>query len=186
MVVIWGDDQYENFKEDIIPAFCVLAFDHAEVTPWKRQSARGLGSNTSGARTPKPPSVFRFTARQANTWRVACWSASIDVAYAYQPLHHEGIGHAFVNTVLFLDYDRTGFPYPILPFQVNCYGSRVIAQHGYRSSLAAPLDGGRPRSSIAIAQALPGGRRGDGASLSGEPVARGADRFLELVACVSY
>jgi len=24
-VVVWGDDQYENFKEDIIPPFCVLA-----------------------------------------------------------------------------------------------------------------------------------------------------------------
>src|SRR5439155_1366694 len=26
-VVVWGDDQYENFKEDIIPPFCVLAYD---------------------------------------------------------------------------------------------------------------------------------------------------------------
>ena len=25
-VVIWGDDQYENFKEDVIPPFCVMAF----------------------------------------------------------------------------------------------------------------------------------------------------------------
>ena len=24
-VLIWGDDQYENFNEDIIPPFCVLA-----------------------------------------------------------------------------------------------------------------------------------------------------------------
>jgi len=27
LVLIWGDDQYENFKEDIIPPFCVLAYD---------------------------------------------------------------------------------------------------------------------------------------------------------------
>jgi hypothetical protein len=26
-VVIWGDDQYENFNEDIIPPFCILAYD---------------------------------------------------------------------------------------------------------------------------------------------------------------
>src|SRR5260370_8906344 len=26
-VVIWGDDQYENFKEDVIPPFCVLAYE---------------------------------------------------------------------------------------------------------------------------------------------------------------
>ena len=27
LVLIWGDDQYENFREDIIPAFCVLGLD---------------------------------------------------------------------------------------------------------------------------------------------------------------
>ena len=34
IVLIWGDDQYENFKEDIIPAFCVLAYDQFEGTPF--------------------------------------------------------------------------------------------------------------------------------------------------------
>ncbi|HEY7648849.1 MAG TPA: extradiol ring-cleavage dioxygenase, partial [Methylomirabilota bacterium] len=33
-VVIWGDDQYENFKEDVIPPFCVLAYDAIEHRPW--------------------------------------------------------------------------------------------------------------------------------------------------------
>src|SRR5207253_10877678 len=27
VVVIWGDDQHENFTEDVIPPFCVLAYD---------------------------------------------------------------------------------------------------------------------------------------------------------------
>ena len=53
--------------------------------------------------------------------------AGFDVSYAYKPLHHQ-LGHAFLNTLLFLDYDRKGFPYPVVPFQVNCYGRRVIAQ----------------------------------------------------------
>jgi hypothetical protein len=30
----WGDDQYENFQEDIIPAFCVLAYESIEHRPW--------------------------------------------------------------------------------------------------------------------------------------------------------
>src|SRR5262245_66503827 len=30
LVVIWGDDQYENFKEDVIPPFCVLAYESIE------------------------------------------------------------------------------------------------------------------------------------------------------------
>ena len=27
-VLIWGDDQYENFKEDIVPGYCIAAYDH--------------------------------------------------------------------------------------------------------------------------------------------------------------
>jgi hypothetical protein len=61
--------------------------------------------------------------------------ADFDVAYAYKPLHMD-LGHAFLNSVLFLDWDRQGFPYPLVPFQVNCYGRRVISQQGYRESLA--------------------------------------------------
>ena len=26
-VLIWGDDQYENFREDCVPAFSILAYD---------------------------------------------------------------------------------------------------------------------------------------------------------------
>ena len=63
-----------------------------------------------------------------------------DVSYAYRPLHHQ-LGHAFLNTLLFLDYDRQGFPYPVLPFQVNCYGRRVIAQQaGVRSLSELPAE----------------------------------------------
>jgi hypothetical protein len=136
-VVIWGDDQYENFKEDIIPPFCILAYDQAEVAPWDQLERFGLGSNVWGE---EPDKVFRFAVhRQAGKYLARrLLERGIDVAYAYQPLHKQGLGHAFVNTVLFLDYDRSGFPYPILPFQVNCYGRRVIAQRGYRASLAAP------------------------------------------------
>jgi hypothetical protein len=52
-----------------------------------------------------------------------------DTAYAYKPLHHP-LGHAFTNAVMYLDYDRKGFDYAILPFAINCYGRRVLAQRG--------------------------------------------------------
>jgi hypothetical protein len=61
-----------------------------------------------------------------------------DVAYAYKPLHHD-LGHAFINAVLYLDYDRQGFSYPVVPFQVNCYGRRVVSQRGGAGSLERPL-----------------------------------------------
>ena len=65
------------------------------------------------------------------------------MSYAYQGLHHPGIAHAFLNAILYLDYDRKGFPYPIIPMQINCYGARVISYQGFLSSLAdvdRPLD----------------------------------------------
>jgi hypothetical protein len=141
LVVIWGDDQYENFKEDIIPPFCILAFDSVDVKPWARQSALGLANNAWGE---DAATTFRLAVhREAGKYLAGgLLQRDIDVSYAYKPLHHDGLGHAFVNTVLFLDYDRVGFPYPILPFQVNCYGSRVIAQRGYRANLSAPLGEG--------------------------------------------
>ena len=36
-LLIWGDDQYENFQEDIIPPFCVLAWDDIACQPLKRR-----------------------------------------------------------------------------------------------------------------------------------------------------
>src|SRR5258706_16407745 len=33
VVVIWGDDQHENFTADVIPPFCVLAYDKVQPRP---------------------------------------------------------------------------------------------------------------------------------------------------------
>jgi hypothetical protein len=124
VVLIWGDDQYENFKEDIIPPFCVLAYERFETKPWEEYR----GPNAWDEPKDKTfvyqgqPHVGKFLATQL-------LEAGFDVSYAYKPLHHP-LGHAFLNTLLFLDYDRQGFPYAVLPFQVNCYGRRVIAQRG--------------------------------------------------------
>jgi hypothetical protein len=38
VIVMFGDDQYENFKEDIVPPFAVLAYDQHEVEPWKNRA----------------------------------------------------------------------------------------------------------------------------------------------------
>ena len=124
VVVIWGDDQYENFKEDIIPPFCLMAYDAFEVLPWEAYR----GTNVWGEPKDKTfayqghPAAAKFLASEL-------LETGFDLAYAYRPLHHQ-LGHAFLNTLLFLDYDRQGFPYPVVPFQVNCYGRRVIAQRG--------------------------------------------------------
>jgi hypothetical protein len=135
VVIIWGDDQYENFKEDIIPPFCVQAFDEVEARPWRRE---GIAPNIWGE---GPDTAFRVRGhREAGKYLVrGLLEQDIDMAYAYKPLHHAGLAHAFLNTIMFLDYDRVGFPHPVITFQVNCYGRRVIAQRGGRGDLANPL-----------------------------------------------
>ena len=135
VVVIWGDDQHENFTEDIIPPFCVLAYDEVEARHRQRDSA---ASNVWGE---GPDTVFKIKGhREASKYLTRrLLEQNVDMSYAYRPLHHQGLAHAFLNTILYLDYDRVGFPYPVIAFQVNCYGRRVISQRGGRGSLAHPL-----------------------------------------------
>jgi hypothetical protein len=40
---------------------------------------------------------------------------------------------------MFLDWDRGGFDYPLVPCAVNCYGRMLMGTHGYLPSLAQPL-----------------------------------------------
>ena len=48
------------------------------------------------------------------------------------------LAHAFTNTLLYLDWDRRGFPYPVMPFAINCYGSNLIhAKGGMRGAVPA-------------------------------------------------
>jgi hypothetical protein len=143
-VLIWGDDQYENFQEDVVPPFCVLAYDDLEVRPWAQ-------AKESAIMAGKPniwdePADKRFSVRvhreAAKHLARELLGAGFDVAYAYKPLHHAGLPHAFLNAILYLDFDRRGFGYPVVPFQVNCYGELVISYRGFLSRWA---ERGRPR-----------------------------------------
>lgn len=153
-VIIWGDDQYENFKEDIVPAFAVLAYEDVRVFPWKHASESAMfdaskqdewgggkpnvwheGAETSFVLRGKPDAAKHIASELLK--------AEFDIAYAYKPLHHPGLAHAFLNAALYLDYDRKGFSYPIVPMSINCYGSKIISYRGFISRWAdrdRPLD----------------------------------------------
>jgi hypothetical protein len=134
-VVIWGDDQYENFKEDIIPPFCLLAYESITAKPWEEHASPNAWNE------PKDQTfVYKGHPGGAKFIASGLLETGFDASYAYRPLHHP-LGHAFLNTLLYLDYDRKGFPYPVVPFQINCYGRRVIAQQaGVRSLSELPSD----------------------------------------------
>lgn len=133
-VLIWGDDQHENFQDDIIPSFCVLAYDAVDVKPW---SKAGAPPNRWGE-TADTAFHIRGHKQAAKYLASALIEQNFDLAYAYRPLHVP-LGHAFTNSVLFLDWDRRGFDIPVVPFAINCYGRRVIAARGYMESLANPI-----------------------------------------------
>ena len=119
-ILIWGDDQYENFKEDLVPPYCVYAYDSFE-----------FGSPPQNVWNEPAEKKFRLPGHLPAAKHLASRliEAGFDSAYAYKPLHHP-LGHAFANAILYLDYDRKGFNYPMIPFAINCYGRRVIAQRG--------------------------------------------------------
>ena len=122
-VVIWGDDQYENFRNDCIPAFCVYIFDHAVSRPYNPRFFGGVG-NIWGL----PADAELMVRGHRDGARSLCQSLlgqGFDIAYSYETRHRDGLAHSFNNAILYLDYERSGFPYPIVPFHVNCYGNRL-------------------------------------------------------------
>ena len=138
-VLIFGDDQYENFREDLIPPFCVYALDECNLAARRgggEGRPAGAGSNGEQNRAasagpiptasvltqPVQPTVPGH--KQAGTFLAnGLTQRGFDVACSWKMHHMAGLGHAFVSTVSYLDWDRKGFPYPVIPFHVNCYGS---------------------------------------------------------------
>jgi hypothetical protein len=123
-LVIWGDDQYECFTEDCVPPFCVFVVDEVLCAPFA-----SVPDNVWGEPADKAFAVRghleggKYLARRLI-------EEDCDVSYAYRVRHPHGLAHAFVNTLLYLDHDRTGFPHPVVPFHVNCYGSSVVRSRG--------------------------------------------------------
>jgi hypothetical protein len=124
-VMIWGDDQHENFVEDIIPAFCVLAYENIEAKPWRLKAPGMPGSANVWREGRDYYYSIRCHREGAKFLASGLLSEGFDIAYAYKPLHLDGIGHAFLNSVAYLDYDRKGFEHSLVCITVNCYGRRV-------------------------------------------------------------
>lgn len=120
-VLIFGDDQYENFREDGVPSFCVFALDQITTPPhpnnvWNEGKDKIL-------RTRGHAEAGRYLAK-------ALLEDGFDTSYAYTMRYEHGLPHAFANALLYLDYDRRGMDFPVLPFHVNCYGSSTLAKRG--------------------------------------------------------
>lgn len=138
-VLVWGDDQYEQFTEECIPPFNVFILDEIECQPYLR-----------GAFSPGAKNVWSEPADKVFRWRGHREGASyltqrlmernFDISYAYRLRESGVLSHSFLNTLLYLDWDRTGFNYPVVPFHVNCYGSTIVRSRGGLGHLTGPGD----------------------------------------------
>jgi hypothetical protein len=129
-VLIWGDDQYEQFREDCVPPFNIFIFDQFECQPYLRTSSVNPGAGNIW----KEPidKVFRYRGHVpgASYLTQRLIESSFDMAYSYKMRDGEPLPHSFLNTIQYLDHERKGFDYPVVPFHVNCYGSTVIRSRG--------------------------------------------------------
>ena len=178
-VVIFGDDQYENFREDIIPPFCVLAYDGFQCAPFTRRD--GSPRRNVWDEPADKTFTYRGHPEAARLLAGGLLDSGVDMAYAYRPLHEPGLAHAFINTLLYLDYDREGFDFPVIPFAVNCYGRGVISNRG--GILPHKVNGQtlEPDPPGPSAPALHGSGRRRGPRAAGKPLARRAGSLVKLV-----
>ena len=166
-VIIFGDDQYENFKEDVIPPFNVYCMDAFPTQPFAMLKALGAAANIWNV-APDHHFDVPGAGRLARGIVDGVISRDCPIAYSYRYLNQNHLTHAFANAIVYLDWDRRGWPYPIIPISVNCYGSGVIHTRGGMAQLfdrrpeaekdpyldfpgpAAPT----PRSCFAVGQTL--------------------------------
>src|SRR5205823_14669481 len=88
VVLIWGGDQYENFRADGVPSFCVFALDAIDSRPFGRPG-RGDHGNVRGE---SPDKVVRVDGHRAAGCYLAAEliKADFDVSYAYAMRHDLG------------------------------------------------------------------------------------------------
>ncbi len=128
-IVIIADDQYENFKEDIIPPFCIFGMDDEfEQEPWNH----GFQANKENYWGEPHDQKIKFYGHREGAKYITSGLLERGVAmpYAYKLSNSPVLAHGFNYTVLYMDYDRQGFDHPIIPLHVNCYGSSVISAEG--------------------------------------------------------
>jgi hypothetical protein len=137
-IVIWGDDQYEQFREECVPPFNVFMLDELECQPYLQKTAANPGAKNIWKEPIEKKFHFRGHRAGAGYLTKQLIDRDFDVSYSYRVRAGQELPHSFFNTMLYIDYDRTGFDFPIVPFHVNCYGSTVIRSKGGIAHLTEP------------------------------------------------
>ena len=159
------------------PPFCVLAYDTLAFQPFKRLGKRPNiwgepGDKTftwPGHRQGRTPPGEPLCSRPAST----CLRVPAAARRRRRPRVRQ---HAALPRPR-----PPGVPVSDPPVTVNCYGRDVVRNRGGGSRSRR-----RGRPARALAAPVLRARTGDGAHLPGQPLARGPDGLLELVARVPH
>src|SRR5260370_7417012 len=100
-VLIWGDDQYENFREDGVPSFCVFALDEIDSKPYARPGRSNANVWGEGADTVIHTKGHHTA---ASTLAASLITADYDVSYAYPIRSANPLPHSLLTTPLSLHY----------------------------------------------------------------------------------
>ncbi len=104
-VLIFGDDQYEVFQEELLPPFAIFAIDE-------------VVCNERGSGKPLTIRGHREAAKYINAELIR---SGFDIGCSLKLRDERGYGHAFTYTVQYLDQEG-GFDHRVIPFSINCYG----------------------------------------------------------------
>ncbi len=156
LLLMFGDDQYENFREEIIPPFCVYIVDAVDCRPLAyTERWAGTAENVWGL----PPDTVITVRGQPEAGRYLVRrliEAGLDMPYAYTTRHERGLAHSFIQALLFLDCDhlrgKGAGPYPSpLPAGEGAAPS-PLAGEGWGGGDVSP--GLAPGSSSAVSLSL--------------------------------
>ena len=180
-IVMWGDDQYENFKEDIVPPFAVLAYEDQDIQPWAhRRSPRQPVERAGRQELPRarPQGGGQVPREQADRGRDRCrlcLQAAAPPDGARVREHRAAARRRAARVRL-----SAGAVFGEL--------LRAAGQRGARAAAAAGDEGRHPQPRPALAQPAPlhAGRRRHRADHGRQPVAGRADGVVELVALVPH
>ena len=164
-VLIWGDDQYENFREDIIPPYCISAYEKFNFSPpannvWgETDKTYRLAATARRRRCWRPPARGRASTPPTPTSRcIIRWATpsptqssistiigkdfiirscrSRSTATAAKSSPSAAACQSFDREIAALDLDPPA-PAPWRLFDLGAATARILAKSPYRVALLA-------------------------------------------------
>src|SRR5207244_7951600 len=95
LVLMWGDDQYENFKKDCVPPFCIFIQEEMKCMPLADLDRGAFRTPVNVWGLPSDTTIPVHGHKQAATGLTRyLLSNGFDVSYALQTRHEKGLSHS--------------------------------------------------------------------------------------------